>query len=33
MQRTPRPVLEKPFELSTLAAMVGRVAWEDKGQR
>ena len=26
MQRTTRPVLEKPFELSTLAALVQRVA-------
>ena len=34
MQRTPRPVLEKPFELSTLAAMVGRVGeGEVRGER
>jgi hypothetical protein len=25
IERTPRPVLEKPFELSTLAALVARV--------
>ena len=25
IQRTPRPVLEKPFELSTLAALVAQV--------
>jgi signal transduction histidine kinase len=28
IQRTPRPVLEKPFELSTLAALVERVTGE-----
>jgi DNA-binding NarL/FixJ family response regulator len=26
LRRTPRPVLEKPFELSTLAALVKQVA-------
>jgi len=32
VQRTTRPVLEKPFELSTLAALVERVAGRTEGR-
>jgi hypothetical protein len=31
LQRTPRPVLEKPFELGTLSAMVAQVIASDGG--
>lgn len=31
VQRTPRPVLEKPFELSALAALVQQVMGDDGG--
>jgi CheY-like chemotaxis protein len=33
VRRTPRPVLEKPFELSTLAALVERVRKGDRGKQ